>query len=62
MILNPYLNFDGNAREAFERYQTVFGGELMMQKMSEAPDQRIFLKTKKKCCCMFPYQLEMDKR
>jgi PhnB protein len=26
--LNPYLNFDGNAREAIEFYQSVFGGEL----------------------------------
>jgi PhnB protein len=27
-ILNPYLNFEGNAREAMEFYQSVFGGEL----------------------------------
>jgi PhnB protein len=27
-ILNPYLSFDGNAREAMEFYQSVFGGEL----------------------------------
>ena len=27
-ILNPYLNFDGNTREALEFYQGVFGGEL----------------------------------
>ena len=26
--LNPYLTFDGNAREAMEFYRTVFGGEL----------------------------------
>jgi PhnB protein len=26
--LNPYLNFDGNAREAVEFYRSVFGGEL----------------------------------
>lgn len=26
--LNPYLAFDGNAREAMEFYQSVFGGEL----------------------------------
>jgi PhnB protein len=26
-ILNPYLNFDGNAREAIEFYQGVFGGD-----------------------------------
>ena len=27
-ILNPYLSFDGNAREAMDFYQRVFGGEL----------------------------------
>ena len=27
-ILNPYINFDGQAREALEFYQSVFGGEL----------------------------------
>lgn len=37
MKINPYLNFDGNAEEAFRFYQTVFGGELFVQKMSEAP-------------------------
>ena len=26
--LNPYLTFDGNAREAMEFYRSVFGGEL----------------------------------
>ena len=26
--LNPYLNFNGNARQALEFYQGVFGGEL----------------------------------
>ncbi len=24
---NPYLNFDGNARQAFDHYRSVFGGE-----------------------------------
>lgn len=37
MKLNPYLNFDGNAEEAFKFYQSVFGGELFTQKMNEAP-------------------------
>ncbi len=37
MKLNPYLNFDGNAEEAFRFYQSVFGGELFVQKMSDAP-------------------------
>jgi PhnB protein len=26
--LNPYLNFDGNARQAMEFYRSVFGGNL----------------------------------
>lgn len=26
--LSPYLNFDGNAREAMEFYRDIFGGEL----------------------------------
>lgn len=37
MKLNPYLNFDGNAEEAFKFYQSVLGGELFLQRMSEAP-------------------------
>ncbi len=28
--LNPYFNFDGNAKEAMEFYRTVFGGTLTM--------------------------------
>jgi PhnB protein len=28
--LNPYLNFNGNARQAMEFYANVFGGELTM--------------------------------
>lgn len=41
MIANPYLNFDGNAEEAFRFYQSIFGGELFLQKMSEVPDMEI---------------------
>ncbi|EOR95515.1 PhnB protein [Arcticibacter svalbardensis MN12-7] len=37
MIVNPYLNFNGNAEEAFQFYQSVFGGEMFIQRMSEAP-------------------------
>ncbi|MBK1439521.1 VOC family protein [Parapedobacter sp. ISTM3] len=37
MKLNPYLNFDGNAEEAFRFYQSVFGGELFVQRMGDAP-------------------------
>jgi len=38
MKLNPYLNFNGNAEEAFRFYQTVFGGELTIMKMGGMPD------------------------
>jgi|SRR5579859_400654 len=37
--LEPYLFFNGNAKEAMEFYKSVFGGELEMQKMSEAPKE-----------------------
>lgn len=28
--LNPYLNFNGNAEEAFNHYKSIFGGEFQM--------------------------------
>ena len=37
MTLNPYLNFEGDAEEAFRFYHSVFGGEFFIQKMSDAP-------------------------
>lgn len=37
-ILNPYLHFRDNAREAMEFYQTVFGGELTVMTFGEAGD------------------------
>ncbi|WP_286830395.1 MULTISPECIES: VOC family protein [Kordiimonas] len=30
MKVNPYLNFDGTCREAFEFYKDVLGGEIVM--------------------------------
>ena len=41
--LNPYLTFNGNAREAMEFYQSVFGGELTISTFGEfgAPDPSI---------------------
>lgn len=39
MKVNPYLNFDGNAEEAFNFYKSVFGGDFIANmKMGEAPD------------------------
>ncbi len=28
MIINPWINFNGNAEEAFDFYKSVFGGEV----------------------------------
>ncbi len=37
MAFHPYLNFGGNCREAFTRYQEIFGGELVLLPMSDMP-------------------------
>jgi PhnB protein len=34
--LNPYISFEGNAREVMEFYKTVFGGELTLSTFGEA--------------------------
>lgn len=34
--LNPYISFQGNAREAMEFYKNVFGGELTLSTFGEA--------------------------
>ncbi|MGD9738370.1 MAG: VOC family protein [Bauldia sp.] len=34
--LNPYLNFDGTARQAMESYRDVFGGDLAIQTFGDA--------------------------
>ena len=34
-LLNPYLSFRDNARQAMEFYQTVFGGKLVMNTFKE---------------------------
>lgn len=34
-LLNPYLGFRGNAREALEFYRSVFGGELTISTFGE---------------------------
>lgn len=35
--LAPYIFFKGNAREAFEFYKSVFGGELYLQTNDQVP-------------------------
>jgi PhnB protein len=37
--VNPYLNFNGNAEEAFNFYRTVFGGNFTaLQRFRDTPD------------------------
>ena len=38
MSFHPYLNFGGDCREAFTRYQAIFGGELALMSMRDLPD------------------------
>src|ERR1044071_9363026 len=37
MAFYPYLAFAGNCREAFTRYQEIFGGELVVLTMADTP-------------------------
>src|SRR4051794_28141342 len=37
MAFRPYLFFDGNCRDAFTRYQEIFGGELLLMAMKDVP-------------------------
>ena len=37
MAFHPYLFFGGNCREAFTRYQEIFGGELVLLSMKDMP-------------------------
>ena len=39
MAFRPYLFFGGNCREAFTRYQEIFGGELTLLTMKDAPGE-----------------------
>jgi PhnB protein len=37
MAFHPYLFFGGNCRQAFSRYQQIFGGDLQLITMADAP-------------------------
>jgi PhnB protein len=39
MAFRPYLFFGGNCREAFTRYQEIFGGELTLLAMKDVPGE-----------------------
>ena len=34
-LMNPYISFDGNARDAMEHYKQVFGGDLTLNTFGE---------------------------
>ena len=40
MAFRPYLFFGGNCREAFTRYQGIFGGELTLMTMADVPGEQ----------------------
>jgi len=40
MAFRPYLFFGGNCREAFTRYQEIFGGELTVIRMADVPGEQ----------------------
>ncbi|MBS3069531.1 VOC family protein [Candidatus Micrarchaeota archaeon] len=48
--INPYLNFNGNAEEAFNFYKAVFGGEFaVLQRYREMPgDEKVSESQKEK--------------
>ena len=39
MAFRPYLFFGGNCREAFTRYQEIFGGELVLLPLKDMPSE-----------------------
>lgn len=43
MVINPYLNFNGNAGEAMNFYKSVFGGDFpMLMRFSDTPQKDQF--------------------
>jgi PhnB protein len=39
--VSPYLNFPGHTLEAFQRYQSIFGGELRVVRFKEMPGMEV---------------------
>lgn len=39
MVINPYLNFNGNTEEVFNFYKSIFGGDFpFLMRFNEAPE------------------------
>jgi len=41
MSFDPYLMFDKSCREAFTRYQEIFGGDLTLLRMGDMPGEQV---------------------
>src|SRR5688572_7756863 len=39
MAFHPYLFFGGNCRQAFTRYEEIFGGQLELMTMADVPGE-----------------------
>lgn len=49
MVINPYLNFNGNAGEAMNFYKSVFGGDFpMLMRFSDTPQKDHFPENEQK--------------
>src|SRR5579862_1876773 len=55
--LHAYVRFDGNAKEAFDFYKSVLGGELSVRKISDSPMAQFMPDKKDK---IFHAQLKND--
>lgn len=42
--IRPYLHFDENCKEAMQFYRSIFGGQLDMMQIKDAPDREQFPK------------------
>ncbi|MEO5683051.1 MAG: VOC family protein [Chitinophagaceae bacterium] len=51
-LLNPYLNFDNNCREAMNFYKDCLGGELVLQTVGEMPAMAAQMPPQMKDCIL----------
>lgn len=58
-LINPHINFNGNAEEAFNFYKSVFGGEFttIMRFKDLANDEFQVSEKEAKKSCTLPYLL-----
>ncbi len=60
--LNPYLNFNGNAEEAFNFYKSVFGGEFsMVMRFKDVPSENQMGESNGDRSCKLVYHLARER-